>query len=498
MQTSARGGLKAEAAVVIGLGLAALTALAVLAVMGVKWFSGELKGHASDPRVTLVGNSIGKAGTAETKSETAEAAPTYEKGTLTDNRDSKKYKTVTIGGKAWMAENLNYKPESGGSWCYDNSEGNCKKYGRLYDWNTALTACPLGWHLASTYDWDNMLLAISGKREAHVSNSDHFFAWDGVGVKLKAKRGWKELQDKSSGNGTDVFGFTALPAGAFLYSDDSFDRLGAYANWWTATEFDEKRAGWRYINYFKDLVVERFDNKGNGLSVRCVADSGGGDLPDSEKQKKKEEQKKKEAEQRKKETDENIAELSDYFTDSRDGRIYRTVTIDSARWMAENLNYKTTVGSWCYGDKDSGCVKYGRLYEWYAAMTSCPAGWHLPSREDWDNLGKAAGGEKRDIEETGTVDWIGVGIKLKAKRDWNGAIGTDIYGFSALPGGLRDKDDRYDDAGVYAYWWTSAEYRRTNAYIRFIFYSGNDFDTYLVENALFKHNGLSVRCVANK
>jgi len=497
MKVFIRGGVKAEVAIVVGMGLLALLAAAALAVIGVKWFSGQLRGHASDPRVTLVSNSLGKA---ETATETAtETAASYDKGTLTDKRDSKKYKTVTIGGNVWMAENLNYKPDTGKSWCYDNSENNCKKYGRLYDWTAAMAACPSGWRLATIYDWDNLLMAIGSARESHISSSDQFFAWEGAGKKLKAKRGWKELQDKSSGNGTDDFGFTALPGGVLLYSDETFERIGAYANWWTATKFGDKKAAWRYVNYHRDLVVERFDNKANGLSARCVADSGGsGNRFDSEERKKNETLTRKGVEQREKEADETIANLSDYFTDSRDGRIYRTVKIDSAKWMAENLNYKTPTGSWCYGGADSNCVKYGRLYEWYAAMTSCPSGWHLPSREDWDNLGKAAGGKKRAIEETGTVDWADVGINLKAKRDWNGGIGTDIYGFSALPGGRRDQDDDFGAVGVYAYWWTAAEYRKNSAYIRFIFHSNNDFDGYLVENALFRNNALSVRCVADK
>jgi len=503
MRGSIRGGVKAEVAFVVGIGLIAVTSLVVLLAMGVKWFSGQLQWHAGDPRVTLFGNTIGKTASDETappeKTEAA-AAPTYSTGTLTDKRDGKAYKTVTIGGRVWMAENLNYKPDSGRSWCYDNKEDNCKKYGRLYDWYTAKTVCPEGWRLTSGYDWDNLLLAIGSRRESHLSNSDQFFAWEGAGNKLKAKRGWKELQDGSSGDGADEFGFTALPGGALLYTDGSFDRIGAYANWWTATGFDENKAEWRYINYFKDLAVERFDDKGNGLSARCVADSGDGNGNpfDSAERKKNETLTQKDAEQREKAADEKIAKLSGYFTDSRDGRIYRTVKIGNTRWMAENLNYTTPTGSWCYGNADSNCVKYGRLYEWYAAMTSCPSGWHLASREDWDNLGKAAGGEKRDIEETGTVDWIGVGIKLKAKRDWNGGIGTDIYGFSALPGGRRDQDGDFGAVGAYSYWWTAAGYRRNSAYIRFIFYSGNDFDSFLVENALFRNNALSVRCVADK
>jgi uncharacterized protein (TIGR02145 family) len=168
-------------------------------------------------------------------------------GTLTDSRDGKKYRTVVIGGKRWMAENLNYRVK-GNSWCYGNDNSYCDKYGRLYDWNTAKTVCPTGFHLPSREEWDDLVDAAGGKGVA--------------GKKLTAK----------SGNGTDNFGFSALlgglrlPDGSFYAADD----IAGY--WWTATENSGGTTYYRYVNgYSYEYVYER-GYTSYGLSVRCVAD----------------------------------------------------------------------------------------------------------------------------------------------------------------------------------------------------------------------------------
>ena len=67
---------------------------------------------------------------------------------MTDVRDGKTYQTVTLGDQTWFAQDLNY--ETGNSWCYKDDAANCEAYGRLYDWETALTACPAGWHIEVT------------------------------------------------------------------------------------------------------------------------------------------------------------------------------------------------------------------------------------------------------------------------------------------------------------------------------------------------------------
>jgi len=132
------------------------------------------------------------------------------------------------------------------------------------------------------------------------------------------------------------------------------------------------------------------------------------------------------------------------FVDSRDGKKYRTVKIGEQVWMAENMNYETA-NSKCYDDDAVNCAKYGRLYNWDDAKAACPAGWHLPGKEEWDTLVDYAGGENT------------AGKKLKSKTGWKDTgNGTDEYGFAALPGGAEAIGDFYD-AGNGGYWWSATE-----------------------------------------
>ena len=85
-----------------------------------------------------------------------------------------------------------------------------------------------------------------------------------------------------------------------------------------------------------------------------------------------------------------------YFTDPRDNHSYPVVSIGDQVWMSAKLNYKTDF-SYCFDDDESYCAKYGRLYKWSAAKTACPAGWHLPSRAEYNTLFEAIGNDDTDI-----------------------------------------------------------------------------------------------------
>jgi uncharacterized protein (TIGR02145 family) len=181
--------------------------------------------------------------------------------TLTDMRDGKIYKTVKIGELVWMAENLNYKPETGNSWCYNDSDSYCNKYGRLYTWEAATSVCQLiGWRLPTRADWKELVSAVGGSLIA--------------GRKLlKVKNGWND-----NGNDTDEYGFSALPGGIRFFngyfSDAGFDYdyAGNIGFWWTATAYDVNFAHYHRMYYNSDTVSEDLNYKNSALSVRCVRD----------------------------------------------------------------------------------------------------------------------------------------------------------------------------------------------------------------------------------
>jgi uncharacterized protein (TIGR02145 family) len=184
-----------------------------------------------------------------------------DKQQFCDERDGNKYVYVTIGSQIWMAENLNYAAQ--GSKCY-----NCARYGRLYNWNTAMNnsassitnpsgvqgVCPAGWHLPSQAEWNDLVNYAGGSSSA--------------GKNLKATSGW-DSNDGASGN--DNYGFSALPGG---YSDyyGYLDYVGYLGIWWSASSDDSSSASYREMSYYNDIALWNYDLKSNLFSVRCLQD----------------------------------------------------------------------------------------------------------------------------------------------------------------------------------------------------------------------------------
>jgi len=167
--------------------------------------------------------------------------------------DTGGFKTVKIGSQVWMAENLNIDIQ--GSKCYEDNPENCEKYGRLYYYGIAMQACPKGWHLPSNKEWRTLLDFVGGPEVA--------------GEKLKSKSGWNDNYNGASGNGTDDFGFSALPGGYYRYSN--FNSVGKEGRWWSATEDDASHTWARRMERNAEVSYGNYE-KTSLFSVRCLKD----------------------------------------------------------------------------------------------------------------------------------------------------------------------------------------------------------------------------------
>ena len=203
--------------------------------------------------------------------------------TFTDPRDGNDYPTVQIDNQCWMAKNLAYLPSvvgpatgsqttpyyyvygyNGTSVTDAKATANYTTYGVLYNWPAAMNGsassaanpsgvqgvCPTGWHLPSDAEWTELTDFVGGANNA--------------GTKLKATSGWN-----SGGNGTDDFGFTALPGGSRNYNGN-FYVIGYSGIWWSATENDVTSAWIRSMHFNSSNVGRNNNSKEVGFSVRCV------------------------------------------------------------------------------------------------------------------------------------------------------------------------------------------------------------------------------------
>ena len=171
---------------------------------------------------------------------------------------------MKIDDLTWMVENLNYETET--SACPDGDSRNCKRLGRLYTWVDAKTVCPEGWRLPTSADFAELISAASGDDARPLA-----------GAALKAKDGWFK-----KGNGSDEFGFNALPAGyrgAISKAEDGtisggkFDGIGGYAYFWSATEDSENpesNAYYMFLAFNSNSASVNSFSKNDYRSVRYV------------------------------------------------------------------------------------------------------------------------------------------------------------------------------------------------------------------------------------
>ena len=329
---------------------------------------------------------------------------------VVDLRDDAVYKAVRIGNTIWMVENLRY---SNG-----RNDWNSQKNGRLFEYDSAMTACPAGTRLPRYSEVENLLLQYGG---AGKSAADSLLLKNGFGATLE-KDGtmamWISTRDVYSG---EVFVLAINSTGA---------------------------------------NIEEF-HRGDNAIVRCVVVSESDDVQKTDAPKQ--------------------YSADKYITDARDDENYRFTEINGKYWLAENLRYREAVtnDTICVHDEcyymcgDEGC-----LYSWYEAVGDsthdvCPEGWHLPSRSEWDEMLTFVAME--NWVHSYSVAGLGsgfkgydVGYRLSDFREWNQGDyvlreENDPYDFSAKPVGknIMIPSNGTDDSALYSFggagFWTSSD-----------------------------------------
>jgi uncharacterized protein (TIGR02145 family) len=399
--------------------------------------------------------------------------------TLIDSRDGQAYKTVKIGNQEWMAENLNYMVDS--SFCYKDSAVYCEKYGRLYRWAAAVGmsenecgygrtcslpseniqgVCPEGWHLPLKVEWETLFTAVGGRKVAAKA--------------LKSILDWYNY-----GDGTDDFGFSAYPAGR-REINGGYESVNLNAIFWSSSEYDGYYVYRVFLGYLNNAANLEYDTKNNGFSVRCLRDDEVSINFSSSSANSSSSSNPFHVQPCK--TDSTDTCKYGVFTDERDGQIYKTVSIGSQIWMAENLNYVTS-SSYCDERDTNNCSKFGRLYTYNAAFGACPEDWRLPTKDEWDTLFYSVGG----VSVAGKM--------LKSKDGWNGeGNGLDAYSFSVLPAGfMNNYPDHFLYEGAGAYFWSSTR-SAAGAYGAFLSYLSDEVSL----RSEKPEYAFSVRCLQKK
>ena len=405
---------------------------------------------------------------------------------LKDSRDGSVYKTVQIGDQRWMAENMRLRTK--GSFCYENKEYNCDRFGRLYQWAAAMKLsdyynsltieklgnrtrglCPDGWHLPTGRDWSKLRLYVGKKGKS-----------DGVGVSLRSKDHWEV--ERTMPFASDEFGFNAVPSGERYYGGEYMDMFRSAA-YWSSTEYDAGGAYFWRISYDSRTIEKILDSKENGFAIRCVDDSLYAI---------------KEPPPPPPKVEAKVVKVQ--------GRNLQTIHIGEQVWMKNNLDVKV-LGSFCYEDKEENCEKYGRLYTWTAAvkladkfMTAtardsiskvkpkgiCPNGWHIPTALDFKRLDAYL----KDIDEA-----VSVGTNLRSRTDWDESesalLGQDGFGFAAFAYGSRDTSGAYSGIRKVAKFWTGSEGDSLRGIAMRLSYDVDE----LLQDSSFKGEAYSIRCM---
>ena len=427
-------------------------------------------------------SSVAKSSSSSAKSSSSDS---YKYEYIEDSRDGKQYKVLTFGEKRWMVENLAFDYQYlGVEKRYAKEADSIEFFGRTYLWSEALDSsaiysttgkdcgynkpkcspcgargiCPSGWHVPNLSEWFDLL-----------------------------ENGDEDKLEKIWGKG---------------------NRVNYY---WVTNEYGDSQA---YT--IKPKANRSYElahrNKSTTWYVRCVEDDAAGNDAMCKINWPKDDVNKGSV----------YDDYAEVLTDERDGNKYRTVEIGDQIWMAENLRYaylqptsKLDSSSFCHKHVASNCKSYGRYYLWSAALDSagvfskdgvgcgynwkscnpqkytrgvCPAGWHIPSAEEWNTLIEFVGGSKFG------------GRDLKAVGSWEGKRqATDKYNFSVIPvrayvtkpnGG----SDSFENYGYQANFVSSTVHEnKIYSYGMTMFYT----DDVVEVDRMLNSNAISVRCLKN-
>ena len=205
----------------------------------------------------------------------------------------------------------------------------------------------------------------------------------------------------------------------------------------------------------------------------------------------------------------NQSKVEALLIDARDNKKYKTVEIGSQTWMAENLNYATT-DSKCYDNDPDNCAKYGRLYTWADAMALdltyntqsaadevqtqhqgiCPDGWHVPTQAEFNILYVSHGSTAQSPRSN-------VLRALKSTTEWpqNGSSGKNTKGFSVLPAGICDTDNKFEGLGNASYLGGNTEMNGNSQKIQAQTFYSDDGSVNVMLMEVEKVEGTSLRCI---
>ncbi len=358
------------------------------------------------------------------------------------------YKTTKIGNQTWMAKNMAWQDES--VTCGANTEADAdfiKNYGCLYTWADANKVCPDGWKIPAKEDFEKFLEYVETHKQGLTEHGETVFL-----ALIADAADWGHAGITSA---TNEFDFSALPAGRFI--NGNYADFGEKAAFWSATDFDEFAyalgLGWQTSEINSGA-------KNNMFSVRCLkientcvhgtldpqtghcqAGTCEGNYIGKDCSVKKkcvhgtlDEQ-----------TGNCQAGTCETGFDGENCDIAVTSSMNGQIWMAKNMDATTgNDGSTltCHANPAvSNFVEhYGCLYTWEDANKVCPAGWHLP--------------DEAEITALTTYSFLQLIARSADWTDYQG-MGTDDFGFGALPGGALFGDNTYGDVGVFTDLWSS-------------------------------------------